>query len=305
MIFKKIYLLIIIVCFYAALMINYPSPWLKSLGYNQGLNLYANLVSTRSSFEIIYNPGLRQLDKPSPDLIRAVTPEANSDFASLLNQYLASGSTCIVECSQLDTWHSTPRGMEYLRKMRPQAYRVIIFDGGHHLPALGLAPDLIIIPRLAGYAVHSYMLDGIKIAQIEKLAREYDCPSIIATIPRMALVKNETSMVNITQRILKSCPVQKKPDEFKPIARTRMSKYKGAVFAYIDKKYSAYPETFYAQISKLGLDGVTGIYLAFDYRYTSVKQAQDYCNQLQQKYNLPVTCVNEPVKVANAFWGGE
>ncbi|MDD2372563.1 MAG: hypothetical protein WC109_08505 [Syntrophomonadaceae bacterium] len=300
---KKAYLFIILTAFYTAVMINYPSPLIKSLGYQQGLNLYAHMVSTRSRYDFISSPGLRKLDNLE-GTVRAVTPEQGRNFASILDKHLAQGSSCIIECSELDTWHSSPAGLQYLRKMRPRTYRVVIFDGGHHLPSLGLSPDIIIIPRLAGYAVHSYTLDGVKIATIEKMARECGIPSVIVTVPRMALVKNETAMENITVRILDSCPRQEVAADFNPVANSRMSKYNGFIFAYIDRNYAKNPALFNKRVGELGTKGVKKIYLAFDFKYSSKQQASNYCQQLEGNWELPVECVNQPVKVMNVFWGG-
>ena len=300
---KKAYFFIVLAAFYAAVMINYPSPLIKSLGYRQGLDLYASMVSTRSSYYFIYNPGLRKLNNPGGK-IRAVTPEEGRNFPSMLDQHLTGGCSCIIECSELDTWHSTPTGLQYLEEMRPRAYRAIIFDGGHHLPSLGLSPDIIIIPRLAGYAVHSYTLDGVKIATIEKLAHECGIPSVIVTVPRMALVKNEIAMGNITSRILNSCLRQGTGEEFKPMARPRISKYNNFIFAYIDSNYAENPGLFNKRVGELGIKGVKKIYLAFDFKYSSKQQASDYCQQLEENWERPVECVNQPVKVMNVFWGG-
>lgn len=300
---KKIYLVIILVAFYTTVMINYPSPLIKSLGYEQGLNLYAYMFSTRSSYNFISNPSLRKLDNPGKG-VQAVTPEEGGNFASILDEHLAGGSSCIIECSELDTWHSSPAGLQYLKEMRPQTYRAIIFDGGHHLPSLGLSPDIIIIPRLAGYAVHSYTLDGVKIATIEKMAQECGIPSVIVTVPRMALVKNEIAMENITSRILNSCLRQEIKEDFKPMARHRISKYNDFFFAYIDHTYSKNPDLFSKRLEELGVKGVKKIYLAFDFKYSSKQEAGNYCEQLEEKLKLPVECVNQPVKVMNVFWGG-
>ncbi|MGS0765070.1 hypothetical protein [Syntrophomonas curvata] len=300
---KRLCLLIILIGFYTAVMINCPSPWLKATGYRQGLELYARMVSPRSSYQFIHNPGLRKLETSRPVKIGAVTPEAGTDFASLLDQHLAAGKSCIVECSQLDTWHSSPAGTAYLQKMRPGAYRAVIFDGGHHLPSLGLAPDLIIIPAWRGYAVHSFMLDGIEIAQIQRLARECGSPSVIATVPRMALVKNEISMASITGKVLASCRFVVK-NEFKPVAQPRMSKYNGFIFAYIDSHYARNPQLFIRRAEALGLKDVKQVYLAFDFKYSSRQQAGLYCAELEQALDRPVECVNHPVKAASLFWGG-
>ncbi len=301
---KKVYLVIILIAFYTAIMINYPSPWIKSLGYQQGLNLYAYMVSTRSSYSFIFNPGLRKINNHE-ELVRAVTPEEGHNFPSIIDKHLAGGSNCIIECSQLDTWHSSPVGLQYLREMRTRTYRAIIFDGGHHLPSLGLSPDIIIIPRLAGYAVHSYTLDGVKIETIEKMAQECCIPSIIVTVPRMALVKNQIAMENITSRIVNSCLRQEIEEDFKPMARPRMSKYNGFIFAYIDQNYCKNPDLFNKRLGELGVNGVKKIYLAFDFKYSSKQQAIYYCQQLEKNLQLPVECVNQPVKVMNVFWGGK
>lgn len=300
---KKAYFFIILIAFYAAVMINYPSPLIKSLGYRQGLDLYASMVSTRSSYNFISNPGLRKLNTPE-GTVRAVTPEEGRDFPSILDKHLAGGSSCIIECSQLDTWHSTQAGLQYLEEMRPRTYRAIVFDGGHHLPSLGLSPDIIIIPRLAGYAVHSYTLDGIKIATIEKMAHEGGIPSVIVTVPRMALVKNQLAMENIASRIIDSCPRQEGGAGFNPVANCRMSKYNDFIFAYINRNYAKNPDLFNKRIGELGVKEVKKIYLAFDFKYSSKQQASDYCQQLEENWGLPVECVNQPVKVMNVFWGG-
>jgi hypothetical protein len=302
---KKFYLFIILVGFYTAVMINYPTPWLKAAGYSQGLELYARLVSSRSSHQFIYNPGLRQLEALRPVKIGAVTPEAGTDFVSLLDQHLAAGKNCIVECSQLDTWHSSPAGAAYLQKMRPSAYRAVIFDGGHHLPSLGLAPDIIIIPAWRGYAVHSFVLDGIKVAQVQKLARECGSPSVIVTVPRMALVKNESSMTGIAGKVLASCRPRAVKDEFKPVAQSRMSKYNGIIFAYVDSRYTRDQQLFIRRIKELGLGEVKQVYLAFDFKYSSRQQAGLYCAELEQAIDRPVDCVNHPVKTASLLWSGE
>jgi len=285
-------------------MINYPSPWLKAIGYNQGLELYARLVSSRSSFKFVHNPGLRTLNASRPVKIAAVTPEEGHNFASLLDKHLAAGSTCIVECSHLDTWHSSSAGKEYLQKMRPGTYRAVIFDGGHHLPSLGLAPDIIIIPASRGYAVHSFVPDGMKMAQIKKLARECGVPSVIVAVPRMALVKNEFSMTSITAKVLKSCSTRNVKDDFRPVARARMSKYNGIIFAYVDKNYARNPQLFMSRIEELGTEEVKQIYLAFDFRYIDEPRADIYCSALAQVINHPVDRVNHPVKVASLIWGG-
>lgn len=301
---KQVFLIIILVSVYIFVMVNYPVSWLKSIGYNQCLELYAQIISSHCNYEFIYNPGLRNLKYPDQMTVCAISPEQNSNFPVLLDNCLEAGNSCIIECSQLDTWHTTPAGLEYLQKIRTQAYRAIVFDGGHHLPSLGLAPDIIIVPQLAGYAVHGYMLDGIKVSEIERLARECDSPSVIVTVGRMALVKNKTCMENITQRILATCRVNQVENKLSPKARTRISKYNNMIFAYIDQTYTAKPDLFISRIEDLGIEGLKKIYLAFDFKYCNRKQADAYCSQMEQEFDIEVQRVNQPVKVFNVLWGG-
>jgi len=111
-------------------------------------------------------------------------------------------------------------------------------------------------------------------------------------------------MENITSRILNSCLRQGTGEEFKPMARPRISKYNNFIFAYIDGNYAKNPDLFNKRIGELGIKGVKKIYLAFDFKYSSKQQASDYCQQLEENWERPVECVNQPVKVMNVFWGG-
>ncbi len=302
---KKLYLLIILVSFYICIMVNYPSETLKSLGYNNLLEFYAEKVSTRADCKIIYNPGLRKLDFPLDKVIvQAIIPGRSKNYSNIIDQMLADKCGAIVECSALDSWHSSGNGLKYLQKIRESAYRVVIFDGGHHLPTIGLEPDIIIIPQIAGYAVHSYMLDGMKVSKVLSLAREVCSPSVIVTVPRWALVKNEKSLIDITQKILLSSnytDISREPSE--PLAERRISKYGGVIFAYINKDYSNDIHLFLKRLNSLGINNINKICLAFDYNYISKEEAEAFLTIIHENTKIPVERVNEPVKVTGVFWG--
>ena len=301
---KRLYLLIIILGLYIYLMINHPSEILKSLGYNSFLEIYAQTVSAGADCTIIYNPGLRKLDHPVNKIkIDAVLPGTEKDYDNILDHLLADNVGAVVECSDLDSWHTSSKGIKYLHKIREKAYRIVIFDGGHHLATIGLEPDIIIIPQLAGYAVHSYMLDGMKVSKILELAREAGSPSIIATVPRWALVKNKRSLINITEKTLLSCSYSDSPKKpFEPLTERRISKYGEIIFAYINKEYSDNIYLFLKRLNLLGTAGIKKICLAFDYNYTSREEAEIFIKTINKTTRLPVERVNEPVKTTGVFW---
>jgi hypothetical protein len=303
---KKFWLILIISLFYVSILINYPMSFIKQLGYSAVLNLYAGLIPANSRVNVIYNPGLRGLPENSAtSLIRAVVPEDQRNFRQIMDVLLEEEWGAIVECSALDTWHTTPQGHSYLTLIRDRAYRVVVFDGGHHRPTLGLVPDIIIVPELNGYAVHSYMLDGIKLENIVAMAQEAGVPSIIAAIPRWLLVKNEKCLVKITQHIISSSPELSRTGPEPGSCKPRISQLNGYIFAYINQAYSNKEALFIDQVKSMDIPNLQKIYLAFDYRFTSQEAAELYRKAIAREFGIPVERVNDPVKVTNIFWGGK
>lgn len=300
---KKIGLIIILAGAYTFIMMHYPTDLMKAAGYNQVLDAYATVVSRHCQIKIIHNPGLRKLNYASAPLpLKAVIPRQHNNYIQDLNQILERGGT-VIECSGLDAWHTTDLGKSYLHKLRDKAYRVVIMDGGHHLPTLGLDPDIIIVPAAAGYAVHAAALDGLAWENIIKIAREADTQAVIAVVPRYALVKNEKSLSILTRRILDSCPYREERENFEPCCQPQISKKAGVIMAYVNRGYASDVRKLYQACRQLGLNDVVKIYLAFDYNVLNKAEAAEYARSLQKTANRPVIRVNEPVKTSNVmFW---
>lgn len=303
MFIKRLLILVIIMVVGVNLLVNYPKYNL--IGVNKVLDYYADIISPKSKVNILHNPNLRELNSTNtPFNIQAVLPHTKN-LPYILDQLLAKDCDVVVECSELDSWHLSPTGNEYLEKIRKQAYRVVIFDGGHHLPTLGLEPDIIIVPEMNGYAVHSYMLDGMSINNIIEVVKEINAPIVIAQVSRWSLVKNQKSMTTITRKAIEQAGNRKRADkEFQPLSNIKMSKYNQAVLAYADKNYIEDIDLFLDNLKNLGLDDVKIIYLSFDYKWISVKDTLAYVNEIHKETKIEIKVVNEPVKVSNSFWGG-
>jgi hypothetical protein len=282
-------------------MVNYPTDFIKSLGYNNLLDLYASRVSSRSDFNIIYNPGLRKCNIVLDNIkTQSVIPGDYNNYGNEMQQFITGDKQAIIECSGLDAWHTSKTGAKYLAQIRDKGYRVVVLDGGHHLPTLGLSPDLIIIPEMTGYAVHAYMLDGIKVDNIKKMAADINSQSVIVTVPRWALVKSNASLNNITRRIFKECYYRNNVNEsFKPICTPGMSKSNGVVFAYINHQSV---NLILSKCRALGLDDVRKIYVAFNYNYINEPEAEQFRKDMQESLGIPVSRVNEPLKTFNVLF---
>ncbi|HZJ85464.1 MAG TPA: hypothetical protein VFD02_08000 [Syntrophomonadaceae bacterium] len=299
---KRILLVLIIVSFLCAYSPQLTNTFLKK-GFGQGMSYYADLIAKRIPVKILYNPGLRDISRPENMDIWAVLPECN-DFPKILDDFLNSQANAIVQCSKLDSWHCTKIGNEYLHKIREKAYRIVIFDGGHHLPTLGMEPDIIIIPELNNYAVHSYMLDGIKTETILDIIKEIKAPIIVAQVSRWALVKQENSMQKVADEVIyEAGKLKRKNLSVQLASHTRMSLYRSTILAYVDKNYASDLGLFYKNMQELGLDGVEKIYLAFDYSWLTTQAAQDYAKNVHSFTNVKVEIVNQPIKVSNSFRG--
>ncbi len=305
---KRISLFIILLAFYTSIMINNPSECLKNLGYNRVLDLYGRWVSSACNLDFLYNPGLRQTAIPlQTSRVTAVIPGgSNQGIKNEMEKLLAEKYQVIIECSAIDTWHSSKDGQEYLPRIAAQAYRVVVFDGGHHLPTLGMAPDIILVPELAGFAVHTYMLDGMRVDTIRNLAEEVGCPAVIVGIPRLALVKNQHSLSIITRRIMVASHYRDRESNTGNIMlQSRMSKYNGIIFAYVNYEYAQNPELFCQRLRVLGVGDARKLYLAFDYGCISPEEAGEFMKKVSQGSGLPAQIVNEAVKVSSVFWGGK
>lgn len=299
MLVKRLLLAFIISLF----LINYipTSHALHSRGINKVVNYYSLFIADKTPINILYNPGLRNLPTQDELNIWAVLPNAYN-FPQILDEFLVNEGNALIECSSLDSWHCTQIGNEYLQKVREKAYRMVIFDGGHHLPTLGMEPDIIILPVLNDYAIHSYMLDGIKVNIILDIVKEIKAPIIIVKVPRWAMVKQEKSMVKVAEKIINEAKINSCAHEpFSPVSQMKMSKYNRAILAYVDKNYSSDIKFFLNNLEKLGCKEVKIIYLAFDYNWTNYRDALMYAKKVQEYTGLKVKVVNEPIKVSNSF----
>jgi hypothetical protein len=282
-------------------MVNYPSDLVKSLGYNYLLNIYASRVCSLTDVNFIYNPGLRKLDFDLNNMqIQTVMP-GNHNYVQEVEKFITGNGQALVECSGLDAWHTTREGSKYLTSVKAKGYRVVVFDGGHHLATLGLEPDLIMIPQMGGYAVHAYMLDGIKVSTIKKIAGEIHSNSVIVTVPRWALVKNSVSLSGLAGKIFKECYYREKSGEnFQPVGRPGMSKYNGIILTYVNSRHSL--DQTLENWRLLNLSDVNKIYIAFNYSSISEPKADEFCANMQKSLGIPVQRVNEPVKTFNVLF---
>ncbi len=297
---KKTGLLIIIVlAFYGSLLVNNPSEGIKRAGYDSLLNLYADYRLHENDIKILYNPGLRKLDIDLQQVkVYAHLPQQKKNYHQVMADFLQSNRQVMVECSALDYWHSSDEGSAYLPQLRAKAYRVVIFDGGHHLPTLGLAPDILIVPVYKGYAVHGYMRDGMKVTRLLELLQSSHSQTILVTVSRWRLVKSENSLTGITQQILGQLDFsQAKPEDLRINCQPRISKYHSHIFIYVTKDYAQNPDLVIKRCRQLGLKEVKKVLVAFHYGGFSEAQADLYVKTLQSKLGRPVERVNEPLKV--------
>lgn len=298
--FKKTSLLIIIaLAFYGSLLMNSPSEAIKRVGYNNLLNFYADYRLPDNDIKILYNPGLRKLNIDLQQAsIYAHLPQQEKSYCQVMNDFLQSDHQVMVECSGLDCWHSSKEGSAFLPRLRAKAYRVVIFDGGHHLPTLGLAPDIIIVPVYKGYAVHGYMRDGMKITHLLGLLRSSHSQTILVTVSRWRLVKSENSLTGITRQVLNQLDFnESRPEPLQISCQPRISQYHSHLFVYVNKEYAQNPDLVVKRCRQLGLNKIKKIFVAFDYAVISQAQAELYVKMLQSQIGRPVLMVNEPLKV--------
>jgi hypothetical protein len=227
-----------------------------------------------------------------------VTPDA-ADYHTLISRCISHHIRILVECSGMDGWHTSVQGQRDLEAMRGKVLRVVIFDGGHHLPTLALRPDLVIIPVTWGYAAHGYMKDAVSVKTVTDIIRreKINCPVI--TVPRWSLVKTPASLSRIAMRALTALPAGGRPQHAGSALAPRATRYHNAIFIYAENENIG-------SIPRLVEDTAardTRVYLACDYGSLSPGQWQACYNGLKQA-GIRVRIVNQPLDVTGVLLRG-
>lgn len=303
MIKKTAYFLIILLFSGLYLSVRYPGEWLHNSAYRRCLAFYGYNVGKKAEIKFLYHKGLRNLGN-QPVKIKAFIPGEVKNLGREIQKALDEGYTALVECSDADFFHTTAEGKVLAVQLYNKAYRIVIFDGGHHLPTLGMAPDVIIIPEIRGYAAHSYMQDAVKTETVIHLAEEAGLETVIVSVPRWALIKEKNSLEGIARKVIAEGGKKKVPfSSFHPCADRRISKVNGVIFAYVEKDYYQDINRLTIRIQNLGTADVNKIYLAFDYKYADRESALAYAKDVQAALKIPTYVVNEPFTVFDVLWG--
>jgi len=282
----------------------HPDRIVHQAAYQTLAEMYGRIPLAGEDSQIYYNPGLRELPQADNFLdIYPVLPGQEQSCLQQMEKVLASKAEVVVECSGLDSWHTSPTGAVWLPVLRERAYRVVIFDGGHHLPTLGMAPDLLIVPVLHGYAVHGYMRDGMRVDKLLEILSSNQIPAVMATVPRWRLIKTADSLENTSRVILAQLrSTAAKADPFVPVCRPRVSKYNRHLFIYVNNEYVKQPERLREYCRQLQLNDVQAAYIAFDYDVITPAQVRRYVQTLQDELGISLEIVNQPVKVSSLLF---
>jgi hypothetical protein len=102
------------------------------------------------------------------------------------------GARLLVDCTDADLARLTPLGWRsVLLAKRAGLWRMALFDGAHHLPALAADPELLLLPVLhAGrqpLIVHGYVRDALPLTALRRVLRATGREPVLLTIPRLSL----------------------------------------------------------------------------------------------------------------------
>lgn len=240
----------------------------------------------------------------SPDAGKQVTlltvPPYRTDYR-WLNRMPVTGARVVVESSEIDQWHTTPAGLRNLKKMRPHALRVVVFDGGHHLPTLALLPDVIIVPVTSGYAAHGYMKDAISLQKLVRIIRREHLPCAVMTMPRWALIKTEQPMAQAAVRCVSLLPEpEARPEPMGTVLEHRVTMRQDAAYIYIASGGGMADDL----AIRLKKNAIRRVYLGVNYGAVSPEEARQMARKLAAE-QLNVQLVNEPCNVMQLMIRGK
>lgn len=120
--------------------------------------------------------------------------EASTEAAAAL------GIDAVVDASAADALRLTARGRKTVEELRKAGIlRAVVFDGGHHLPGLALAPEIAFLPVMdvdgIAYACHARSADAVAIPALRRLARAGGVRTAFYTTPRLVtMAKTKRAM---------------------------------------------------------------------------------------------------------------
>lgn len=102
----------------------------------------------------------------------------------------------MVDCTNADLARLTPAGWRsVLRAKQAGLWRLVVFDGAHHLPALAADPELLLLPILRSgreaLIIHGYVRDALPLASLQRVLANTGLEPAILTIPRFSLPLKE------------------------------------------------------------------------------------------------------------------
>lgn len=302
--YLKIALLLVLVIIYVMVATHNPPPWFKALGYNQILDAYGQITAKYAPLNRVFDPGLRSGWAGKVGSAYALIPNDDQDHRSQIQSALQTDPLALIECSAVDAWHTTAAGQASLGLIRDKTYRVVVFDGGHHLPTLGLQPDILLIPALNDTAVHTYMRDGMSVQTLQQLLEKIDSPSVAVTLPRWLVVKRPGSLETITERIIRESNYRSDEQEpaFDPCASPGMSWYNGYILAYVNRADLGNSADYAVRLKELNPE-IKEVFLAFNYNDIDQDEATVWADQVGAQLGTAVTIVNRPIKVSDLLLG--
>lgn len=275
-------------------------------------DVYGRAVASRTSVRLIQPlPGSSQHPDPrhaSQKRYGSLAPvlfiePGIKDFQGLLDRATYRTAGVLVECSALDAWHTTQPGFQALQKLRKHTLRIVVFDGGHHLPTLGIAPDLILVPVTRGFAAHGHTMDAMRVEVLLKTIRREGLSTPVVAVPRFGLVKTAKPMETIAVRAIRAAGIQ--PGSAVTY-RTHCGRraWRGctilnrAAFCSLSDPSALRQE----RIAKLQADRVLRIYLSLNYARFTAADREALIQRLKQA-GIEGIVVNEPVNVGRILIG--
>lgn len=176
--------------------------------------LTTNEVMSKKSSE--YNTRIKSKDSfiiaviETLDLLGKTQTEKRKIIEKVDDLALKRKIDAIVEATASDNVSNNIWGLKRTGRLhKAGVIRCVIFDGGHHIGPLELAPDILLVPvtrhKKALYASHWFTRDSIPVWKLERLLKDENMDCLVALFPRDGLpVKNSKGMAMIAlQAILK------------------------------------------------------------------------------------------------------
>jgi hypothetical protein len=140
-----------------------------------------------------------------PEIFEGVPNRARGRLiADITTAAIRLGATLMVDCTNADLARLEADGLRSIESARGRLWRMVVFDGAHHLPGLALRPEILLAPVTVvgqvSYINHGYVRDAVPWSDLVRTLDGVGTRPVVFALPRLSTPVKSKSPLGVLGR---------------------------------------------------------------------------------------------------------